>query len=218
MFSCHYDGCESETDTSSSESEPDPVECALSRYKAKNFEELMNCELDSTVTCFNFPKIRDKDNRHVRFGNTSDDEQKEPSCDDLFYDETEDELNAQWISEHLPGNSGKPSDAVLNCPCCMTVLTVSCRRHAKFRTKYSSKFPVHCIVDEACALSNPKPAQAKRRKCDFTAMKSQTIANCLISNPIKQYAVKCGVCGIVVGTKQDKSDEVQFSHVLASHA
>ncbi|KAA0192751.1 hypothetical protein FBUS_09329 [Fasciolopsis buskii] len=81
MFSCHYDGCDSESDTVSSESEPDAVECAVSRYEAKKFDDIMNDELNSMSVCFHLPNVN-KANRRVQFLNTPSNGEK--SC--LFSD------------------------------------------------------------------------------------------------------------------------------------
>ena len=62
------------------------------------------------------------------------------SNDELLYNPQEDEENQQWVNSHRFGNQqgskGKrssqkaapASDAILNCPACMTTLCVDCQR------------------------------------------------------------------------------------------
>lgn len=73
-------------------------------------------------------------------------------------------------------------------------------------------------MDEACPVSSKKRVAAKRRKCEFTEMKHGSGTSSSSITPIKQYAVKCDVCGVIVGAKQEKSDVIHFTHVLSSHA
>ncbi|VDP71118.1 unnamed protein product [Echinostoma caproni] len=212
MFSCHYDGCDSDSESVSSESDENPIECAKSKIEARKFEDLMNAELDATAVHFSLPKSNNNISKHVRFSQKSDDEKGEDDQDDLLYDETEDDSNSKWMIENLPGGLEKKSDAVLNCPCCMTVLAVNCHRHPRFRTKYTSEFPVNCVVDESEAVPNSQPAKNKRRKCDSAQLHSRSTDRLQT-----YYAVKCDICGVVVGTKLNTSNVIQFSHVLASH-
>lgn len=48
---------------------------------------------------------------------------KDPLCD---YEE--DEANAKWVQENLPGGKSEKSDAILNCPGCMSVLSLVSHR------------------------------------------------------------------------------------------
>lgn len=74
--------------------------------------------------------------------------------EELFYDPLADEADEEWIerkrNEYLcPGDNGpctssdklsgkriKNSDAVLNCPSCMTLLCLDCQRHQDYKTQY----------------------------------------------------------------------------------
>jgi len=47
------------------------------------------------------------------------------------------------------------SDAVLNCPGCMTLLTMDCQRHDKYHHQYRAMFVSNCTVDRTEVLRYP---------------------------------------------------------------
>ncbi|CAH8483259.1 unnamed protein product [Schistosoma turkestanicum] len=129
MFSSDYDGCESDSSSSSDicYENGNANATETSKAKAQEFDDLMNKELDSLIrgvyqkpTCVKIEKKQNKDLR-VRFTRDQDDD--DPLCD---YEE--DEANSKWVQANLPGGKSKKSDAILNCPGCMSVLSLTSHR------------------------------------------------------------------------------------------
>ncbi|CAL8273827.1 unnamed protein product [Merluccius merluccius] len=102
-----------------------------------------------------------------------------PTNEELFYDPEEDDRDQAWVdarrraysrrpgsvrSRSGPGLPGLPSsDAVLNCPACMTTLCLDCQRHEKYRTQYRAMFVMNCTVKREEVLRY-KTLQERKRK------------------------------------------------------
>ncbi|XP_061843666.1 E2F-associated phosphoprotein isoform X2 [Nerophis lumbriciformis] len=108
--------------------------------------------------------------------------------DELLYDPDEDERDQAWVdARRRRYNRKRPStaangrrsqaaslpssDAVLNCPACMTTLCLDCQRHDKYRTQYRAMFVMNCTVrkDQVLRYQGPtgrKPRGRKRRKAE----------------------------------------------------
>ncbi|XP_042211413.1 E2F-associated phosphoprotein-like isoform X2 [Homarus americanus] len=102
------------------------------------------------------------------------------SNDELFYDPTLDEKDQEWVDEmrrsYQPkkrrtksgvSTRGQPqalpqSDAVLNCPACLTTLCMDCQRHAIYHNQYRAMFVFNCNVDSMERLKFPSKGQKKR--------------------------------------------------------
>ncbi|KAF5396809.1 hypothetical protein PHET_09877 [Paragonimus heterotremus] len=133
MFACHYDGCDSESELSSDACSQEEVDYVVySKSEAQKFESIMNDELDVVVQdlmpCTHKIGGRRKVHFHTSCSEHEDSRIALSEKDELFYDDEEDDKNAQWVRENLPGGQNRNSHAVLNCPSCMTVLAMDCRR------------------------------------------------------------------------------------------
>lgn len=96
--------------------------------------------------------------------------------DELLYDPDEDDRDQAWVDNkrrqyhrRRPGAAGvsqsralSSSDAVLNCPACMTTLCLDCQRHEKYRTQYRAMFVMNCTVKKDEVLRYK--TQPERRK------------------------------------------------------
>ncbi|CAH8616712.1 unnamed protein product [Dicrocoelium dendriticum] len=222
MFSCHYDGCDSESD---SPSQDDELSAICNKQKAKAFEDAMCAELDDFVRGLNNLESEATEPRRVRFAPISGEteggteEVTEPT-EDLLYDELEDDASEKWVKENLLGGRSRHSDAVLNCPCCMTVLAVNCRRDQRFKTLYRSSFPINCVVDESTRLAAPTDSQHRRKRRKNVSKSDESVhtnAPDEENSSDNVFAVNCDVCGILVGTKDPKTNVTTFSGTLASH-
>ncbi|TNM96097.1 hypothetical protein fugu_017180 [Takifugu bimaculatus] len=114
------------------------------------------------------------------------------SNDELLYDPDEDDRDQAWVDARrrryngrnrgaVSGSKPHPrhaqalpsSDAILNCPACMTTLCLDCQRHEKYRTQYRAMFVMNCTVkpDEVLRYqtkSDRKQRNRKRRKVETT--------------------------------------------------
>ncbi|CAH8513380.1 hypothetical protein MS3_00006401 [Schistosoma haematobium] len=220
MFSSDYDGCESDSSSSSDlcydNRSVNAIE--ISKAKAMEFDELMNKELDLLIRSVHHKatdlKTGKKQNKNlrVRFKKDHDDGDDFPVDKDPLCDYEEDEANAKWVQENLPGGKSEKSDAILNCPGCMSVLSLVSHRHPHFKTQYYTEYPINCIVDETQIISRTisKPQNAK--KSPESSLKSNR-------NVMKEYhPVTCKVCGNSVGCKEIQTNMIYFNDILASHS
>ena len=65
---------------------------------------------------------------------------------DPLFDASLDAGDEAWVKRQRAGRGA--SDAVLNCPACMTTLSRDCQRHAEFPNQFRALFVEHCSVDE----------------------------------------------------------------------
>lgn len=106
---------------------------------------------------------------------------KEEVNDELLYDPDEDDRDQKWADAHRALHSAPPpppggpraqgtatanqrplnewarlkkreSDATLNCPCCLTLLSLDCQRHSIYKTQYRAMFVLNCRIDYAKKL------------------------------------------------------------------
>uniref|UniRef100_A0A9J8BSI7 E2f-associated phosphoprotein n=1 Tax=Cyprinus carpio carpio TaxID=630221 RepID=A0A9J8BSI7_CYPCA len=101
--------------------------------------------------------------------------------DELLYDPDEDDRDQAWVDakrkeyrnqRRLPASANrrnKPpavssSDAVLNCPACMTTLCLDCQRHEKYRTQYRAMFVMNCAVNKEEVLRYKTPNKRKQNR------------------------------------------------------
>ena len=105
---------------------------------------------------------------------------------DLFYDPAMDDDDQRWVdrqrgrylgyrpgaapSEQAAANSrggiepAGASDAVLNCPACLTTLCVDCQQHDVYETQFRAMFVLNCRVDRTEQLHFRDKKAPPRRK------------------------------------------------------
>ncbi|CAG2234945.1 E2F-associated phosphoprotein [Mytilus edulis] len=141
------------------------------------------------------------------------------SNDDLLYDPDLDEEDQRWVDAErqayqLPVPSGSKSkrqnsDAVLNCPACMTLLCLDCQGHDVYENQYRAMFVKNCRVDTSELLK--QPLQKKKR-----TKKQKTLDTTNNETEDNFHPVKCTECSTVVGVF-DNDEVYHFFNVLASH-
>ncbi|XP_037072011.1 E2F-associated phosphoprotein-like [Pollicipes pollicipes] len=149
--------------------------------------------------------------------------------DQLLYDPAMDDEDQQWVDRQRqrylparPSGSGdlqaKPqklprSDAVLNCPACMTMLCLDCQRHELYNNQYRAMFVFNCAVDESEALRYrlKEPPRRRGRRGAQPAPAADGEAQQLY-NP-----VRCVTCRTEVAV-YDTDEVYHFFNVIASHA
>ncbi|UYV80534.1 EAPP [Cordylochernes scorpioides] len=145
-----------------------------------------------------------------------------------FYDPEMDDEDQRWVDDHRRSylqprtiqNKVKPmpnSDAVLNCPACLSLLCLDCqrertrlidkavcvRRHDVYMTQYRAMFVMNCRVDEESSMEYKLSLKGRRRK------QTEEVE---LYNP-----VFCSVCNTEVAV-YDKEEIFHFFNVLASHS
>ncbi|KAM3842529.1 E2F-associated phosphoprotein [Diretmus argenteus] len=166
--------------------------------------------------------------------------------DELLYDPDEDDRDQAWVDARRrvysssirrpaafrsrPGQpqQGLPSsDAVLNCPACMTTLCLDCQRHENYRTQYRAMFVMNCTVkkDEVLRYKTQEKKQRSRKR--RKGQKETTTVAAVEELPAPAaprgmgeeevyHPVQCTECSTEVAVL-DKDEVYHFFNILASH-
>ncbi|XP_056867864.1 LOW QUALITY PROTEIN: E2F-associated phosphoprotein [Takifugu flavidus] len=161
------------------------------------------------------------------------------SNDELLYDPDEDDRDQAWVDARrrryngrnraVSGSKPHPrhaqalpsSDAILNCPACMTTLCLDCQRHEKYRTQYRAMFVMNCTVkpDEVLRYqtkSDRKQRNRKRRKVETTPEEAAELTPAGMDADETYHPVCCTECSTEVAVL-DKDEVYHFFNILASH-
>ena len=106
-----------------------------------------------------------------------DNDDKESLSTAEYYDPDIDRQNEQWMSDKrsafLPiqnltgGNESitkSKSDAVLNCPACLSTVCVDCQRHETYKTQFRAMFVLNCVIMHDQLLRYEKKNVSKKRR------------------------------------------------------
>uniref|UniRef100_G3T5V7 E2F associated phosphoprotein n=1 Tax=Loxodonta africana TaxID=9785 RepID=G3T5V7_LOXAF len=149
-----------------------------------------------------------------------------PTNDELLYDPEKDNRDQAWVDAQRRSYHGfgiqrprqqRPvpnSDAVLNCPACMTTLCLDCQRHESYKTQYRAMFVMNCSVNKEEILRYKKKrwGHKKMRSNHEDAAKQAEAEVEEIYHP-----VMCTECSTEVAV-YDKDEVFHFFNVLASHS
>ncbi|XP_044023102.1 E2F-associated phosphoprotein isoform X2 [Siniperca chuatsi] len=162
--------------------------------------------------------------------------------DELLYDPDEDDRDQAWVDARRRGynsrkrpaaasrsqprqSQGLPSsDAVLNCPACMTTLCLDCQRHEKYRTQYRAMFVMNCAVkkDEVLRYKTQQERKQRNRKRRRGQKTETPLDQAPDPTPAGMDAdevyhpVQCTECSTEVAVF-DKDEVYHFFNILASH-
>ncbi|XP_054825989.1 E2F-associated phosphoprotein [Eublepharis macularius] len=158
-----------------------------------------------------------------------------PTNDELLYDPEEDKRDQEWVdrqrrryhnirSAQTEGKQAKlpvipSSDAVLNCPACMTTLCLDCQRHETYRTQYRAMFVMNCTVIKEEILKYKGPLNKKTKRVHKKIKQSiESVAGLEKQEEEEEiyHPVKCTECSTEVAVL-DKDEVFHFFNVLASH-
>ncbi|XP_062863475.1 E2F-associated phosphoprotein [Trichomycterus rosablanca] len=175
-----------------------------------------------------------------------------PTNDELLYDPDEDDRDQAWVdakrkeyrSQRGPATSAQKkkqsqplpnSDAVLNCPACMTTLCLDCQRHVKYRGQYRAMFVMNCTVNKTEVLRYKAKQRNQRRKksrhgstATTTEMGTKTEAESEAETGLTDsrlggmdeqeiyHPVTCTECSTEVAV-YDKDEVYHFFNILASY-
>lgn len=162
--------------------------------------------------------------------------------DELLYDPDQDDRDQAWVdarrrryysksvpnprSPHLPP-ALPSSDAVLNCPACMTTLCLDCQRHERYRRQYRAMFVMNCTVKTEQLLryqdqQKSKNKNKRKRKGRGRGRRGEEEEECPAPpaglDPEEVYRpVCCSECSTEVAVL-DKDEVYHFFNILASHS
>eukprot|EP00050_Salpingoeca_kvevrii_P017996 m.69982 g.69982 ORF g.69982 m.69982 type:complete len:370 (+) comp7847_c0_seq2:21-1130(+) len=145
-----------------------------------------------------------------------------PSDLDLLYDPEADASDARWIAEHRalnyppsppPTNSlgqnaaaarnsasglhaAPMSDAVLNCPACMTTLCLDCQQHDQYPSQFRAMFVLNCVIDRSEECSVPVPTTKKHKNRHYRNRKEILLDE--EKGGSNFFKVRCNECNTVV--------------------
>ncbi len=117
------------------------------------------------------------------------------------------------------------SDAILNCPACLTTLCLDCQRHELYHNQYRAMFVLNCTIIRSEHLKYPVPKKARwwkgnrgKRRHDEVGEGSSMGETRETQNSQELYnPVKCSVCNTEVAVF-DEDEVFHFFNVLTSTA
>lgn len=165
-----------------------------------------------------------------------------PTNDELLYDPDEDDRDQAWVdarrrryqSRQRPaaGSQSQPrqsqglpsSDAILNCPACMTTLCLDCQRHEKYRTQYRAMFVMNCKVKKDEVLRYKTQQERKQRnrkrrrgqKTETPLDEAPDLRPAGMDADEVYHPVQCTECSTEVAVF-DKDEVYHFFNILSSH-
>ncbi|KAL0968970.1 hypothetical protein UPYG_G00220630 [Umbra pygmaea] len=173
-----------------------------------------------------------------------------PTNDELLYDPDEDDRDQAWVDakrtsynlkRRLPSSQNRraqseglpSSDAVLNCPACMTTLCLDCQRHDKYRTQYRAMFVMNCTVNKEEILryktlnvKNLRNRKRRKGRQPESAVSTPTSSSAMevtnsgavvgLGGEELYHPVQCTECSTEVAVI-DKEEVYHFFNILASH-
>lgn len=137
--------------------------------------------------------------------------------DDPLYDDMDDDKNEKWMKNYIQVTKGCPeSDAVLNCPCCFTVLTNDCQRHEIFSDQYRSMFVSNCKI--SCDHYITYYESTKQNKLDKSKWDRIAVTDTAHNYDRADlfYPVYCAHCDTEVGVF-DCEEIYHFYNVISSY-
>lgn len=152
-----------------------------------------------------------------------------PTNDELLYDPEKDNRDQAWVDAkrrgyhafglQRPCQKQQPvpnSDAVLNCPACMTTLCLDCQRHESYKTQYRAMFVMNCSINREEVLRYKNSENRKKRR---SAKKMRSNPEDPAEREVEEiyHPVMCTECSTEVAV-YDKDEVFHFFNVLASHS
>ncbi|XP_010709969.1 E2F-associated phosphoprotein [Meleagris gallopavo] len=150
--------------------------------------------------------------------------------DELLYDPEEDSRDQEWVDsqrrryrnqrrvlqpQQTKSSSVPNSDAVLNCPACMTTLCLDCQRHESYKTQYRAMFVMNCFVNKEEILKYRKKIKKRNKKRKHSEETAPVQSN--QEEEEVYHPVLCTECSTEVAV-MDKDEVFHFFNVLASHS
>ncbi|XP_075908046.1 E2F-associated phosphoprotein isoform X1 [Petromyzon marinus] len=165
--------------------------------------------------------------------------------DELMYDPGMDDADQEWVDKQRRRYRGlqsgradgkadeetPSSDAVLNCPACMTTLCLDCQRHELYSHQYRAMFVLNCTVNRSEVLryrmARPRGKGKQRRRKETTGTE-EAAANAGTFHAVaggtgkeaeeeEYYPVTCNECQTEVAVF-DKEEVYHFFNIIASHS
>uniref|UniRef100_A0A8C4QGH6 E2f-associated phosphoprotein n=1 Tax=Eptatretus burgeri TaxID=7764 RepID=A0A8C4QGH6_EPTBU len=143
--------------------------------------------------------------------------------EELMYDPDMDDADQAWVDAQrhrftcrgVGLGLSKPlapvSDAILNCPACMSTLCLDCQRHELYSSQYRAMFVLNCTVVRSEILRyKPSVRKSRRRRRGIVGDTNNTPEDELY------YPVRCTECHTEVAVF-DKDEIYHFFNVIASH-
>ncbi|XP_056677546.1 E2F-associated phosphoprotein isoform X2 [Monodelphis domestica] len=192
------------------------------------FEKEMEAELNSTIKTME-DKLSSIETVISQVNKKKKKQQyRIPTNDELLYDPEKDNRDQAWVDAQRRGyhclgvqlshqqQAVPNSDAVLNCPACMTTLCLDCQRHEYYKTQYRAMFVMNCSVNKEEILRYKGPVNRKNRQSHKKMKSDSEDSTVQAENEEIYHPVKCTECSTEVAVF-DKDEIFHFFNVLASH-
>jgi len=159
--------------------------------------------------------------------------------EDELYNDKADEDDQKWVDKHLAKYLGsRETDAVLNCPCCFTLLCVDCQRHDIYVNQYRAMFVRNCKVSNKelrykkteyiDTSNNSKSKKSKKKEKEDISLQQppqevkrfEYVDNIIVEDEYQfeeeiYFPVNCAICDTEVAVI-DKDEVYHFHNVIPS--
>lgn len=141
------------------------------------------------------------------------------STKDDLYDENIDDEDEEFVQSLNVSNrfsdskvkSNYQSDATLNCPCCMSLLSLETQRHVSYKNQYRAMFTFNTKIDKENPVEPINKTNKKRKKS-----KNQWTNIVESNDDLIFYPVSCSHCSTEVAVV-DSEEVYHFYNTLASY-
>lgn len=215
---------EDDYESSSSEDEIQSFikrECGLQEV-VDDFETEVDKVMTAHLKKINSSKeIPDDENSNEPSTSQKNSTKSDVTNDDLLYDPDMDAEDEKWINDkrrsYIFPNEKKESgssklkplpnsDAVLNCPACLSLLCLDCQRHDVYKSQYRAMFVSNCKVITEETLKYPHKNKRSKKNAENLDPPTED----------RYSPVRCSVCNTEVAV-YDEDEIYHFFNVLASY-
>ncbi|KAK9846605.1 hypothetical protein WJX81_007526 [Elliptochloris bilobata] len=132
-----------------------------------------------------------------------------------FYDPDLDNRDQAWVTKR---RQGRPSDAILSCPGCLTSVCLDCQQHAEREGHFRAMFVSNCRVDYGRTVE-PRAAGGRGRGKRRREQAGEPPPGQAQAPPTELFhPVECELCGAHLGVYEALEEVYHFYQVVASTA
>lgn len=147
-----------------------------------------------------------------------------------YYDPDIDKQNEQWMADkrcafipkQAPAEGVKDkkckSDAMLNCPACLSTVCLDCQRHEKYKTQYRAMFVLNCVImhDQLLRYEKKNISKKRRAKGHASGKLVDFVPSADPSVGVEVFKpVQCHTCATQLGV-YDEDEVFHFFNVVES--
>lgn len=152
----------------------------------------------------------DEDSLNVKDGQLG----TEADHDAWHLDPKSDDMDATWVMKQ---RNGRQSDAILNCPGCLTTLCLDCQKHTEYHNQWRAMFVMNCLITDKPYMPSGSSGSGKHTGKKRGLDSHSGWRNDETHETALQKMVVCEACRTEVGVV-DQDEVYVFFNVFPSNA